>query len=126
MPADRRAGRIFGDKHLLDRSGRETGKGFRARAKAGEKFRHILRFGKAAAVKIIAPAERHDPALPGKALKLELPEWQGHDKLQKELFFLLAQEIRLISETCGKSIISKKIERAASAWHAFFSGQYFF
>src|SRR4030095_142496 len=42
---------------------------------------------------------------------------------QKRLLFLAAQEIRLISESFGKSIVSKKIMCGASAWHVSFSGR---
>ena len=84
--------------------------------------RHVLGPGQAAAVEIVTLPERKDPALPGEALKLELPKRKGYNMPQKRLLFLAAQEIRLIPEAFRKSIVSKKIKCGASAWHASFSG----
>jgi hypothetical protein len=105
---------------LRARGGHEA---FRTGAKAGKKVRHILGLSQPSAVEIVAPAKGNGPPLPRESMKLEFPEWQEPYVLQKRMFFLAAQKIRLVFKTLRKTVISKKIERPAVAWHAVFSGR---
>jgi hypothetical protein len=69
-------GPVFGDQNVLQAVGREAGEHGGALADEKKKRRHRLGFLHAAAVEIVAEAERHDAALAEEAVKLELLERQ--------------------------------------------------
>ena len=74
MPADRRARPVFGDQNVLQPVGREAGERGGAPADGKKERRHWLGLRQAAAVEIVAEAERDDAALAEKAVKFELLE----------------------------------------------------
>ena len=71
VPADRRAAPILGDECLLEAFGRQAGEGCGAIAQRQQKFRDRVCGLQAAAVVIVAGAERHHAALAEEAAKLE-------------------------------------------------------
>jgi hypothetical protein len=117
MPADRGTGSVFSQEDVLKAPGREARVAFRPCAEAGEKFRHVLCPGEAAAVEIVAPAEGDDPAFSREPVKLELTERKASNVAEKNALFLPVQKFRLISEALREAVGSEEIERLPVAWH---------
>lgn len=123
MPADSGAFRIFSYEGLLKCAGSEPGEVLGPCPDASQKFRHILSLGQPSAVKVVAPAVRHDPAFAGKTLEFELPKRQVSNVVQQKTFFVFTEETRLILKALGNGIFAEKIECQAIAWHAMISGR---
>jgi len=87
VPADTSAWRIFRDENLLKAAGRVFREGFCARAKADQKFRHVVRLREAAAIEIVPPAERDRPAFARETVKFKYPERKAF-RLTQEGFVL--------------------------------------
>lgn len=105
MPADRGTRRIFGDEKLVKAAGRKTCKFLRACAYAEKKFRHVFGFGQTATIEVITPAERDDTTLAGKTVEFKLFESKAPDMAEQNVFFLSAQEVPLIAEAWGESVL---------------------
>jgi hypothetical protein len=110
MPADRRARPVFGDQDVLQAFGREAGERSGALAYRKQKPRHRLCLSQAAAVEIVAEAERHDAALAAKAVKLELLERQFGERIGKARLLGGVDQVRGVAEPGRHRVRLKECE----------------
>jgi hypothetical protein len=76
VPADRRAGRVYGQKRVRQIVWSKTRKSGRAGADRKQKFRHRLGLFKSGALEIVAPVEGENTALGDEALKQKFGQRQ--------------------------------------------------
>ena len=110
MSADRRARPVFGDQNVLQAFGREAGEHGGALADEKKKRRHRLGFLHAAAVEIVAEAERHDAALAEEAVKLELLERQVGQGGNEVRFLVSIDHVRRVAEAGRHRLRLKECE----------------
>ena len=96
------------------RRGRRTGRPSRGRH---EDAWDGLRLAELRFFEVIAPAERHDAPLAGKAVKLERLEWQTGDLGDERALFALVEKIQTIAEAVRQTGID--LEQAQLVGHDF-------